>query len=43
MPTATSPSPTAYLPDDASLRALLIDAGFRTVGRQLLQGVSRKW
>ena len=32
------PQSTAYLPDEASLRSLFFDAGFRTVGRRLLQG-----
>jgi demethylmenaquinone methyltransferase/2-methoxy-6-polyprenyl-1,4-benzoquinol methylase len=32
------PRSTAYLPEPPALRALLEDAGFRTVGHQLLQG-----
>jgi demethylmenaquinone methyltransferase / 2-methoxy-6-polyprenyl-1,4-benzoquinol methylase len=32
------PASVAYLPDDRALRQLFRDAGFATVGRQLLQG-----
>jgi demethylmenaquinone methyltransferase/2-methoxy-6-polyprenyl-1,4-benzoquinol methylase len=32
------PRSVAYLPDDASLRRLLADAGFTMVGRRLLHG-----
>ena len=32
------PRSTAYLPEEAELRRLLVNAGFSTVGRQLLQG-----